>query len=100
MLKPITKKISDESDSGIYRFTFYCDICGAPHQSVPYESETLNKIDPARREAEHNAAYERANREIMNHFNRCPMCGRVVCDNCFRILDESDMCFECAATRA
>ena len=96
MLKPITAKMTDESDEGVYHFTFYCDICGSPHQSVPYESETEGECYLCERESEHTAAYERANREALNWFSRCPVCKRVVCDKCFRILDESDMCKECA----
>ena len=96
MLKPITQKMTDESEGGVYRFTFYCDICGQPRQSIPYYSDTKGCTDTHARETEHIAAYERANREAISWFNRCPICMRLVCDQCFRILDEMDMCNECA----
>jgi hypothetical protein len=100
MLKPVTKKMTDDSDvdNGIYRFVFYCDICGNPKQSVPYQTLLETGSHPGSRENEHIAAYERANREILSNFNRCPVCERIVCDDCFRI-DESDMCFECLAKK-
>jgi hypothetical protein len=95
MLTPITVKITDESEGGVYRFTFYCDLCGASRQSVPYRSDAEGTPPPVARERERFAAYERANREALNWFSRCPVCGRVVCDNCFRI-EETDSCKECA----
>jgi len=99
MLKPITQKMTDESGGEVYRFTFYCDICGYPRQSVPYQSGAEGQVTPFARESEHIAAYERANREALSWFNRCPVCKRLVCDQCFRILDDMDMCKECADSR-
>ena len=130
MLKPVTAKMTDESEGNIYRFTFYCDLCGAPRQSVPYESmvtedsgacidadsspgagvqivtgnitganRTAVSTETCERITDHNAAYERANFEALHYFNRCPVCKRMVCDTCYRILDDSDMCKECAETR-
>jgi hypothetical protein len=98
MLKPITMKMTDESEGDVYCFTFYCDICGSPNQSVTYESDMEARY-PNTRESEHIAAFERANLEALNWFSRCPICRRVVCDKCFCILDESDMCKECAELR-
>ena len=98
MLRPITQKFTDESEGEEYRFTFYCDICGHPRQSIPYRSDTEGHLDPRARENDHIAAYERANHEAISWFNRCPVCKRLVCDQCFRILDEMDMCKECAAS--
>ena len=96
MLKPITQKLTDESEGGAYRFTFYCDICGAPKQSDAYQSMSEVTQSPDKLEAEHNAAYERANRAAMSLFNRCPVCKRYVCDKCFRILEDMDKCSDCA----
>jgi len=103
MLKPITQKMTDESEGGIFRFTFYCDVCGSAKQSHPYRSETAGYstlADPAEREKEHNDAYERANREMIRSFNRCPVCKRLVCDDCFYLLDDKHLCKECNAAMA
>jgi len=102
MLKPVTQKMTDESEGGVYRFTFYCDICGSPKQSHPFISETEGYgilVDPAEREKEHNDAYERANREMIRSFNRCPVCMRFVCDDCFYLLDDKYLCKECNAAK-
>jgi len=96
MLRPLTKKMTDESEGVVYRFTFYCDICGAPRQSDDYQSMSEETSSPEMRDTEYTAAYERANRAAMSYFNRCPKCKRYVCDKCFRILDDMDMCDECA----
>ena len=87
MLKPITQRVTDESEGGVFRFTFYCDICGSAKQSPPYKSETEG----------YNDAYERANREMIRSFNRCPVCMRFVCDDCFYLVDDKYICKECNA---
>ena len=97
LLKPITKKMTDESGDGKYQFAFYCDICETPKQSIVYESESPEPIDEKTRKREHAAAYERANVDVIRGtFNRCPICKKIVCDDCFRVFDEN-MCKECAA---
>jgi len=100
MLKPITQKMTDESEDGVYRFTFYCDICGSAKQSHPFISETEGygiRVPPAQRDREHGDAYERANREMIRSFNRCPVCTRFVCDDCFYLFDDKYLCKECNA---
>jgi len=90
--------MTDESEGGVFRFTFYCDVCGTAKQSPPFLSETEGNgiaVDPAERDREHNDAYERANREMIRSFNRCPVCLRFVCDDCFYLFDDKYMCKEC-----
>jgi hypothetical protein len=98
MLKPVTKKMIDNSADGVYQFAFHCDICDAPNESATYQSNT-RQVTTDTRESEYIAAYERANREAIKNFNRCPLCGKLVCDACFLLMAESDMCKECAALR-
>ena len=97
MLRPITMKFTDESSDSFYSFTFYCDICEKPYKSPEYDSLTGDNHDPGNWGVEHKDAYERANNEVLKQFNRCPTCGRVVCDECFSILDDMDVCKECNA---
>ena len=33
---------------------------------------------------------------LEEHFNICPICQRIVCDDCFLICDDIDMCKSCA----
>ena len=41
-------------------------------------------------------ARERAIVEAAHGFNWCPLCGRLVCNRCFLICDDLDMCRTCA----
>lgn len=34
--------------------------------------------------------------EARTHFNFCPMCKKLVCNNCFMICEDIDMCISCA----
>ena len=91
--KQIPKKITDKSEGAAYSFLFHCDICGSPHCSLPYPSESGK---PGAEERA--AALERAKAEVRRFFNRCPFCGKVVCGSCYTIIDGWDMCKECAAS--
>lgn len=102
MLPSITKRFCDRSTDSEFAFSFFCDSCGTAWESERYPfslretpplSEAEQKAHKILWAAEHNAAYERANNEAILHFNRCPRCGRRVCDNCFAALD--DVCKTC-----
>lgn len=43
---------------------------------------------------EHEKAFERANNEVRQHFNRCHGCRKWVCDSCYN--EEEGLCTECA----
>lgn len=102
MLEPITKRMTDNSTEKRFLFIFHCDICDHAWDSVPLEfsagmKETVpNCQESGLWEREHEAAYERANREAIQHFNRCPVCKRWVCDDCFYIYEAGDACKECS----
>ena len=36
-------------------------------------------------------------RSAAEHMNYCPICKRLVCNQCFLLCDDLDMCTECAA---
>lgn len=102
MLPPITKKYSDLSTDSDFSFSFFCDRCGETWTSQRYpfslsHSAPGNSAEVRAHEimwqSEHDAAYERANIEAILHFNKCPRCGDLVCDSCFRIFD--DLCEGC-----
>lgn len=100
MLQPVTRKMTDESAGSTYQFTFYCDLCGQPWRSFPVCGQPdvrENDLRKRGRRYDHEAAYERANLEALRHFNRCPVCKRWVCDDCFLLLHDGDVCRECAA---
>jgi hypothetical protein len=105
MLEPITKNMTDNSTEESFCFTFYCDICKASWESIPVKfSQAVDDATEKHinirsvRESDHYAAYERANHEAMQYFNRCPVCKRWVCDRCFSIMSDRDVCKECAVS--
>lgn len=104
MLPSITKKYTDHSTDRFFRFAFYCDECGAVWTSERYPFSLCDSLpdDPGEKnahellwKAEHDAAYERANTDAIFHFNRCPKCGKRVCDKCFSEFES--VCLSCKA---
>jgi hypothetical protein len=41
-------------------------------------------------------ALEKAAAEAATFFNLCPHCGKMVCDDCFMICEDLDICRSCA----
>ena len=41
-------------------------------------------------------AFQKAVNQAKEIFNICPICKRLVCDHCFLICDDLDMCVQCA----
>jgi len=48
-------------------------------------------------EQEFQDARQAAIRNAAEHLNYCPVCKRLVCNRCFLICDDLDMCKQCAA---
>ena len=105
MLKTITKKYRDRSTEGFFKFSFYCDKCGREWTSdeYPFEhgfSEELTADEKKAKEilfrVDHGAAFERANLEARLRFNQCSSCGRFVCDECFAMEEDYEVCRDCA----
>ena len=105
MLEPVTKKFEDGSTLETFRFTFFCDICGKAVKEITYPYKPpfkakffISKSERRARELlwlhDHDSAYERANKEVLLQFNRCPACGKRVCEDCYNELE--GLCRECA----
>ena len=64
-------------------------------EQIIAESKTP-KTGPENQANEHRFAFERANMEAGMKFNRCPICGSQVCDDCFIFRSGSgDLCKKC-----
>ena len=102
-LPALTKRFSDESTDQEFKFTFYCDCCGAGYQSPPIPfsgaaAESGAKPAFIRKmlwQAEHEDAYERANRQAMLCFTKCAGCGQWFCEDCLDEFAEVPLCPEC-----
>ena len=104
MIKALTEKSIDHSSMDSFAFSFCCDRCGKAWRSetITFMNEGALEIDNDEVRKllwmqDRSAAFERANLEAQFHFNRCPACGRWVCDDCFQPLvnDRYDLCCDC-----
>ena len=101
---PVTKKCADRSTMEAFSFSFFCDMCGEEWRSARYDfnpGDFAVPLDPKVFQLlwndQHKAACERANRDASFLFNRCPLCGRRVCKECFYLAETgvTDICKDC-----
>ena len=105
-MRHITKELLTDCSTPVsFCFSMRCRECGKEWNSTPVtfskagiEPGTEGKkiIFDALYQREKEAALERAVEEASNAFNQCPICKRLVCDYCFLICDDLDLCISCA----
>lgn len=104
MKQAIKEMMGDCSTIGEFRFLFRCQACGRTWHSSPVrfskagtkpETEGMRAVFRALYERERAAAREKAAAEASETFSRCPVCGRLVCDRCFLICEDLDLCTAC-----
>lgn len=113
MLKPVTKRFTDNSTLTHFEFTFYCDCCSKalPSVVIKPQFEFRKKLFLSRDEREaraiiyandHSKAYERANNEARHELNRCEKCGELVCEECtvYGALESGGVCCKRCASAA
>ncbi len=105
MKRIIAGHLQDESDERQFRFSLTCVECGSVWRStpirfskagVPAPTEAKQIVFRALYQREWEQARERAVGEATRGFNRCPLCGCLVCNHCFLICEDLDMCCACA----
>lgn len=105
MKRVVKEAMGDCSTVGEFRFLVRCQECGGIWHSSPIrfskagaepESEGMRTILRTLYEREREAAREKAAAEAAEIFNYCPVCGRLVCDRCFLICEDLDLCIACA----
>lgn len=98
--------LEDLSSRDVFLFRASCSECGKEYgnKAVHFSKagivpETKGKkiIYEAMREQEFNSARASAIRDAAEYLNYCPICKRLICDYCFLICDDLDMCKQCAA---
>ena len=97
--------LKDESGTESFVFSLNCSECGKNWKStasrfskagVEPQNAAKQTIYQALYQRELQQAREQAVAEAVHHFNRCPLCGRLICNNCFLICEDLDMCRSCA----
>ena len=105
MKQLLTQKLQDRSDGGAFRFGLRCGQCGEEWNAKP-AAFSKTGVMPVTEEKElvYRVLYRKeqmqarvaALEEAAHHFNLCPVCGRIVCNRCFVICEDLDMCSTCA----
>lgn len=83
-------QLVNRSDRDQFCFSITCLECGRKWASTP-ESRKEVFFDE-------DAARDRALDEALQVFRVCPICGNIVCQNCFESCGDLHMCRACART--
>ena len=107
MLKKLVEmELENLSSREVFLFRVSCGSCGLEYGNRPIRfskantaPDTQNKqiIYDALYEQELRAARQIAIRNAAEQLNYCPICRRLVCNQCFLICEDLDMCRQCAA---
>lgn len=106
MRRLVEEWMEDLSTRDAFLFRIRCGSCARVYSSRPIRFSKAGVI-PASAEKqllfgviydqEHRTAHSGAVRSMTEHFNLCPICRRLVCNRCFLICEDLDMCVGCAA---
>ena len=106
MKKLVEMMLENLSTREVFLFRITCAACGTPYggKSVRFSKAGITPPTEGKRiifdtlyEQEFRDARQAAVREAAEHLNYCPICKRLVCNRCFLICDDLDMCTQCAA---
>lgn len=98
--------LEDLSTREVFLFRIACGICDAECANRPTRFSKADVIPstPQKKiiydaiyEQEFQSARRSAIREAAERLNYCPICKRLVCNRCFLICDDLDMCMQCAS---
>lgn len=105
MRKLLETILEDLSTKDIFQFRVTCASCGKEYGNhmvrfskagIPPGSLSKQVIYDALYEQEHRDARYAAISSAAEHMNYCPICKQLVCNECFLICEDLDMCKHCA----
>ena len=97
--------LENVSTREVFLFRIACSTCAAVFGGKPVRFSKAGIIPPtegkriifeACYEQEFRAARQTAIRDAAEQLNYCPICKRLVCNRCFLICEDLDMCKQCA----
>ena len=106
MQKLIEMMLENLSTRDVFLFRIACGACGTEcggsqvrfyKAGVNPQSREKKVIYDAIYEQEFQTARRTAVRNAAEQLTYCPICKRLVCNRCFLICEDLDMCAECAA---
>ena len=107
MKKLVDMLLENLSTREIFLFRIACSACGTAYggkqvrfskADIIPKTEGKKIIFEACYEQEFRDARASAVREAAEQLNLCPVCKRLVCNRCFLICDDLDMCRQCAVS--
>lgn len=105
MCRIATELLQDCSTHDEFVFSLRCAECGSVWKSKPVRFSKAGVTPPTEGKRvifdtlykrEKAAALAQAAKAAGEVFSQCPICQRLVCDRCFLICEELDMCVSCA----
>ncbi len=106
MRKLVEAALEDLSSGEVFLFRVLCGCCGTGYGNRPMhfsrtEASPSHKGEQMIRnvlyEQEWKTAKQIAIRNAAEQMNYCPVCRQLVCNQCFLICEELDLCRQCAA---
>ena len=106
MKKLVEMALENISTKEVFLFRISCAVCGLYYGNKPRRFTKAGVAPPTPdKQVIYEALYEQELRDARNiaiytaaeHMNHCPICKRLVCNQCFLICDELDICKQCAA---
>jgi len=104
--KLIELMLENLSTEDVFRFHIACGACGKEYGNKPIRFSKAEVIPQTPKKAalyeilyaqELQTARLSAVRDAAEHLNYCPICKRLVCNRCFLICEDLDMCKQCAS---
>ena len=106
MKKLIERMLENLSTRDVFLFRIACGACGKEYGNKPIRFSKAEVIPQTPKKAalyevlyaqELETARLSAVRDAAEHLNYCPICKRLVCNRCFLICEDLDMCKQCAS---
>ena len=106
MKKLIERMLENLSTRDVFLFRIACGACGKEYGNKPMRFSKAEVIPQTPKKAalyeilyaqELQTAKLSAVRDAAEHLNYCPICKRLVCNRCFLICEDLDMCKQCAS---
>ena len=106
MKKLIERMLENLSTRDVFLFRIACGACGKEYGNKPIRFSKAEVIPQTPKKAalyevlyaqELETARLSAVRDAAEHLNYCPICKRLVCNRCFLICEDLDMCIQCAS---
>jgi hypothetical protein len=103
--KLVETALENLSTKEVFLFRISCAICTQEYGNRPIRFSKAGAEPPTPgKQIIYEALYQQELRDARNlairsaaeHMNYCPICKRLVCDQCFLICHDLDMCHDCA----